>query len=51
MKQVDFRKKFQKQFQKLSRKHQDQFQARLQEFLIDSTLPHLHYHSLKGTLS
>lgn len=40
--------KFKKQYKKLPKKLQDQFDERLQLFLIDPTLPMLRVHPLKG---
>jgi len=47
MKQIDYKKKFQKQFQKLTESQKEYFFVRLKEFLTDSSLPHLRYHSLR----
>jgi addiction module RelE/StbE family toxin len=43
--------KFKKQYKKLPEKFQDQFDERLQLFLIDPTLPKLRVHPLKGTFA
>ena len=40
--------KFKKQYKKLPKKMQDQFDDRVKLFLIDSTLPMLRIHPLKG---
>ena len=40
--------KFKKQYKKLPKKMQDQFDERIKLFLIDSTLPMLRIHPLKG---
>lgn len=40
--------KFKKQYKKLPKKFQDQFDKRLQLFLVDPTLPMLRVHPLKG---
>ncbi len=40
--------KFKKQYKKLPKKMQDQFDERIKLFLIDSTLPMLRVHPLKG---
>ena len=40
--------KFKKQYKKLPKRFQDQFDERLQLFLVDPTLPMLRVHPLKG---
>lgn len=46
---IQYLPKFKKQYQKLSPKLQQQFDDRLQLFLIDATDPRLRVHPLKGT--
>jgi len=45
---IQYLPKFKKQYQKLSLKLQQQFDDRLQLFLIDPTDPRLRVHPLKG---
>jgi addiction module RelE/StbE family toxin len=40
--------KFKKQYKKLPKRFQEQFDERLQLFLVDPTLPMLRVHPLKG---
>lgn len=45
---IKYLPKFKKQYKKLPRKFQDQFDERIQLFLIDRTAPKLRIHPLKG---
>ena len=45
---IQYLPKFKKQYKKLPLKFQNQFDERLQLFLLDSTLPLLRVHPLKG---
>jgi len=48
MKQVQYKKLFQKQFKVLWSSQKEAFFQRLADFLDDPYLPYLHYHALKG---
>jgi len=48
---IAYAHKFKKQFKTLPPKVQDQFEVRLELFLIDRTHPQLRVHPLKGTFA
>ncbi len=45
---VRYAASFKKQYRKLPTKFQQQFDERLELFLVDPTMPHLRVHPLKG---
>ncbi|MBI3624080.1 type II toxin-antitoxin system mRNA interferase toxin, RelE/StbE family, partial [Candidatus Saccharibacteria bacterium] len=48
---VRYLPKFKKQYKKLPKEFQEQFDERLQLFLVDPTLPKLKVHPLKGNFA